>query len=598
MKYSPSGRRFSLPAFDIFGQPMFEPYPYYGQYHPYPPPPPPPPPPHQHHLHQHQHQHQHPLPYSHPHHGYQHPPEPYPYFNIPETLPEEYLIPSSPDTNPFSSTPTHHYNRSRETISPDCISSSSSGGGSCGDYTNSFIPYSPSSSSLSQPSLSLLSSSSSGGSPNSFPFAISIPSLDVSRTETPGQCHYGFETVDSMVVRTIPHPDTVQQQQHQENYDGPSSQARRKQSVPKVVNKYQQQHHHHHHHHHHQGGPGRALIVNGSTNDPIPPKTTQTQANTATVILERGNKEKGGQTVKTQETLPQKLNKGQQATTSVPAQSSVEQTKPAAVQENPITEELASSNSADEGESAYVHLTLNHLPHSNKLNMVRLRANYTATANKPNLIEEAKSIFTAALQSNEATNGVELGSWFSWTERGVNINFKTNTQRWIATENLDWLLDIGEGIRLNEKWGGIVVRDIWNPYILENTVPDDDNLKRKLEQLNVMSYGANEDGESVQEPYRIRKIRWFGPSTLAIWFHDTNIAEYFAQKGVWFMEGFVGIGKNKKVAVCGLPTVHRLLEQNRNRIVPQHIRRNGFVHPTAHKEGPGGQQGGNNREAK
>ncbi|KAF3117877.1 hypothetical protein TWF103_004541 [Orbilia oligospora] len=343
-----------------------------------------------------------------------------------------------------------------------------------------------------------------------------------------------------MVVRTIPHPDTVQQQQqqHQEKYDGPSSQMRRKQSVPKVVNKYQQQHHH-------QGGPGRALIVNGSTNDPIPPKTTQTQANTATVILERTNKEKGGQTVKTQETLPQKLNKGQQATTSVPAQSSVEQTKPA-VQEKTITKELASSNSADEGESAYVHITLNHLPHSNKLNMVRLRANYTATANKPKLIEEAKSIFTAALESNEATKGVELGSWFSWTERGVNINFKTNNHRWIATENLDWLLDIGEGIRLNEKWGGIVVRDIWNPYILENTVPDDEDLKRKLEQLNVMSYGANEDGESVQELYRIRKIRWFGPSTLAIWFHDTNIAEYFAQKGVWFMEGFVGIGKNKK----------------------------------------------------
>ncbi|KAF3142910.1 hypothetical protein TWF594_005301 [Orbilia oligospora] len=302
-----------------------------------------------------------------------------------------------------------------------------------------------------------------------------------------------------MVVRTIPHPDTVQQQQqqHQEKYDGPSSQMRRKQSVPKVVNKYQQQHHH-------QGGPGRALIVNGSTNDPIPPKTTQTQANTATVILERTNKEKGGQTVKTQETLPQKLNKGQQATTSVPAQSSVEQTKPA-VQEKTITKELASSNSADEGESAYVHITLNHLPHSNKLNMVRLRANYTATANKPKLIEEAKSIFTAALESNEATKGVELGSWFSWTERGVNINFKTNNHRWIATENLDWLLDIGEGIRLNEKWGGIVVRDIWNPYILENTVPDDEDLKRKLEQLNVMSYGANEDGESVQELYRIQR---------------------------------------------------------------------------------------------
>lgn len=62
-----------------------------------------------------------------------------------------------------------------------------------------------------------------------------------------------------MVVRTIPHPDTVQQQQ--EEYDG--SQMRRKHSVPKVVGKHQ------------QGGNGRALVVNGSTNDPIPSKASK-----------------------------------------------------------------------------------------------------------------------------------------------------------------------------------------------------------------------------------------------------------------------------------------------------------------------------------
>ncbi|KAK6518077.1 hypothetical protein TWF506_005239 [Arthrobotrys conoides] len=579
MKYSPSGRRFSLPAFDIFGQPMFEPYLYYGQYHPYPPPPPPPPPPPHQHLHQHQNQHPHPYSHPHPYHGYQHPPpEPYPYFNIPETLPEEYLIPSSPDTNPFPNSPHNHYNRSRETISPDCSSIGYT------NYLNSSLS-SSSSSTLSQPSLS-----SSGGSPNSFPFAISIPSFDVSRTETPGNRHYGFETVDSsMVVRTIPHPDTVQQQA--EKYDGPppppppALQMRRNQSIPKVVNKLQ-----------HQGGSGRALVVNGSTNDPIPSKTHQKQV--TAVVGERNNKEKG-QSVKTQETLlPPKLNnKGQQATSVLAQASSVGQTKPV-VQEKPVTKDVTPSNVVDEGESAYVHITLSHLPHSNKLNMIRLRANYTATANKPKLIEEAKSIFAAALQSHEPTKGVELGSWFSWTERGVNINFRTNTHRWIATENLDWLSDIGDGIRLNEKWGGIVVRDIWNPYILENTVPDDDSLKRKLEQLNVVSYDANEDGEPVQESYRIRKIRWFGPSTLAIWFHDTVVAEYFAQKGVWFMEGFVGVGKNKKVGVCGLPAVHRLVEQNRNRMAPHHVRRNGFVHPTAHKEGSRGQHGNNNGEAK
>ncbi|KAK6501493.1 hypothetical protein TWF481_009331 [Arthrobotrys musiformis] len=196
MKYSPPARRFSLPAFDIFGQPMFEPYLYYSQFHPYPPPPPPPPPPHQH-QHLYPHQHPHPHLQLHSHHGYQHPPEPYPYFNVPETLPEEYFIPSSPSTNPFSNSPNpNHYSISRE------ISSSSISGNSI-DYTSL-------SSSIfsSSPQNSLSSAPSASTSPNSFAFGIGIPPYAL-RTETPEE-RYGVE--ENMVVRTIPHPDTVQQE--------------------------------------------------------------------------------------------------------------------------------------------------------------------------------------------------------------------------------------------------------------------------------------------------------------------------------------------------------------------------------------------------
>ncbi|KAK6501495.1 hypothetical protein TWF481_009333 [Arthrobotrys musiformis] len=114
-----------------------------------------------------------------------------------------------------------------------------------------------------------------------------------------------------------------------------------------------------------------------------------------------------------------------------------------------------------------------------------------------------------------------------------------------------------------------------------------------------MSYTTN-DGK-VPESYRIRKIRWFGPSTLAIWFHDVAVAEYFVQKGVWLMEGFVGVGKNKKVGTCGLPTVYPLLEQSRSRMVPHHhakARHTLVQPPTAQKEGHGGQHGRNNGGAK
>ncbi|KAK6348158.1 hypothetical protein TWF718_005971 [Orbilia javanica] len=561
MKYSPAGRRLSLPAFDTFGQPMFEPYLYYAQFHPYPPPPPPPLPPH---LHQHQHQFSHP----HPHHGYQHPLEPYPYFNVPETHPEEYFIPSSPDSNPFPNTPIVHYNISRE-ISPDSVSSSID----CTNSLSSFCPQSkPSHSSSSSFSpFSSASSPPSSSPPNSFPFAISIHPFDVSRTETPGEYHHYATETDKMVVRTIPHPDTIQ-----EKYDGPHP--RRRHSVAK---------------HQQQAGSRRALVVNGSTNDPVPSKASK-KAPAAMVVSERNDKAKG------QYTKPQEILSPQPKSQPAPIliQASVDQPKPAVLDKGSI-KEVPPSNLADgEEQSAYVHLTLNHLPHTNKLNTIRLRANYTATANKAKLIEEARSIFTTALRSHEPTKGVELGSWFSWTERGVNINFKTNAHRWIATENTDWLSDIGEGIRFNEKWGGIVVRDIWNPYILENALPEDNDLKRKLEQLNVLSYDVDNDTEPVKEAYRIRKIRWFGPSTLAIWFHDITVAEYFAQKGVWFMEGLVGVGKNKKVGVCGLPTVYPLIEQNRNRMAPRTVRRNGFVHAPTHKEGHGGQHGRNSGEAK
>ncbi|KAF3933201.1 hypothetical protein ABW20_dc0104012 [Dactylellina cionopaga] len=516
MRFSPSdSRRFSLPTFDLFGQPIFEPYLYYSQFHHYPPPPPPPP------------------PSMHETYGY----SLEAYFNIPETLPEEYCVSSSPDTNTHpNSPPTSQYLISRE-ISPDASSNTS-----------------PSSHN------------------SSFSFAESIPSFDVSRTETPGDCcYYELErAIADMVVQTIPHPDSVISPQ----YDG-SAPARRKQSVAAMAPMLDASQIHQK-----QRPAGRALVVNGSTNDLVPTKAPKTPK-TPKAVTVRTKHEKPPQTTGGEAEPPTKP-PAQQTQVAVPTTnpSNVPET-PTKPTENTSHETAPVPKHVTLPESEHIHIPLSHLPHENPLNSIRLRANYTATADKAKLRRAARTVIQAALQSCEATKEVQIGSWFSWSEKGVSINFKSQEQRWIATDNDEWLAEIGPNVRISEKWAGIVIRSIWNPYILENTVLDDD-LKRKLEKLNPMEVAVDgNDDEIAQEPYRIRKIRWFGPSTIAIWFHSVVVADYFSQKHVWFMEGYIGHSKSRSLGVCGLSSVFPLIDAPRK--IGMHAQ--GHAHIAHHNKG-------------
>ncbi|EPS38270.1 hypothetical protein H072_8080 [Dactylellina haptotyla CBS 200.50] len=585
MRYSsPTGRRFSLPAFDMFGQPMFEPFFYYNQFHhPHYPPPPPP-------MHV-------------PLHDFHCPPPPSEtYFNVPEVVHEENFMTSSPETNPHPSSYPPKFTISRESNSDNPSSthlaySNSSYSSSAYSYPTdatsptSFLnsPHS-STTSIAEPihvGLPSTYSSSSSSTPG-FSFAESIPSFDVSRSETPGDCLYD-EQASEMVVQIIPHPDTVRAR-----YDGFTT--KRGQVVPAMKQGNQ------------RGNQqklkstaaaGRPLVVNGSTKDPVPPKEPKAQKGQKArkQMVNRGNQteapQKGALTAEEPKDALEPTNQVAHTTTPSPQPqataliSGAEKQatdKPQAVVTPPVTISVTpASPTKDENiiqpniemapvpskptlkvESGHVHLTLAHLPHDNKLNSIRLRANYTASANKTKLLAAARELVSAALQSCEATKGVELGSWFSWSDKGLSINFKTNEQRWIATEHQEWLADLGENLRIGEKWAGIVIRDIWNPHILETTNTTDDAFKRKLERLNPIKY-FTEDSELVEEDYKVRKVKWFGPSTLAIWFHDARVADHFCQKSVWLMEGYVGHYKDRNVGICGLSKVYPLIEQPRHR---------------------------------
>lgn len=217
-------------------------------------------------------------------------------------------------------------------------------------------------------------------------------------------------------------------------------------------------------------------------------------------------------------------------------------------------------------ESESVYIGLSHLPHYNKMNAIRLRANHTLTSDKAKLIEEAKKLIRAALQTYEPTKNVSLGSFFSWTVRGFHINFSSPAGRWTATDNTAWLSEIGPDTRIGEKWSGIVVHNIWNPHILGIREFDDD-IKMKLQDINPIWIDIN--GEVKQEIYRIRKMKWFTSSVLAIWFHDSRASDYFLNKGVWLMEGLVGAANNRSVGVCALRDISQLDE------TPRHHRRLG-----------------------
>ena len=37
--------------------------------------------------------------------------------------------------------------------------------------------------------------------------------------------------------------------------------------------------------------------------------------------------------------------------------------------------------------------------------------------------------------------------------------------------------------------------------------------------------------------YRIRKVKWLGPTVLAIWFHSRDVSRAFVRIGEWVMDG-------------------------------------------------------------
>ncbi|KAF3901349.1 hypothetical protein ABW21_db0202113 [Orbilia brochopaga] len=214
-------------------------------------------------------------------------------------------------------------------------------------------------------------------------------------------------------------------------------------------------------------------------------------------------------------------------------------------------------------ESNKVFIALDRLPADNKLNNIRLRANYTASPDKPKLIAAAKAIIVTALHAFPATKTVQLGSWFFWSERGLNFNFATDEQRWLATDDQSWLQSIGENLRIHEKWGAITICRLWNPYILSHTRFDSSFLRR-LESLNPFETTiVNADGaeEVVVQEYRVRRIRWLAPGLMAVWFHDGLVAEHFLEKHIIFMDGLVG--RPPKMGICALRSVWPFLDRPR-----------------------------------
>ncbi|KAK6543731.1 hypothetical protein TWF694_000465 [Orbilia ellipsospora] len=585
----PSGRRLSLPAIDMYGQPIYEPFLYHGPFQHYPNP----------------HSHPHllpppagiappvPLPHHPLHDGFPYPLEGYFGFNsLPEIFPEQQYIPPSPDTNPFPNSLPTQFPASREIIPADNTSTSAGSSYSIPRYQNSTqgdsvlsavsvdsviastqasnaseSPYSPppstrsSNSSNSVPPQSYSSPSQS----SVFSFAESVPFFDVSDTETSGEPNYDSGPLASeMAVQFIPQPDTVRSY-----YDGSTAPA------PASKHKYtangnRQANNQGPNHPKQKSAGGRALVVNGSTNDPvsqIPLRAPRRPHGDAKSQPFRSNQlqekpQPPGPQPQSNEVEPQTRSEAPIDWSETDPSSPVVPHSELHLTPGPPIQDLGA-------ESVQIHLALSHLPHYNKLNNIYLRANHSVTANKIKLIDAAKELIISALHSHEATKNVNLGSWFSWTEKGVSINFDTNEDLWAATEHQEWLLDIGDGVRIGEKWGGIVIRDIWNPHIIDQ-VSFDEEFKRKLENLNPMIVHLGSKG--FNETYRIRKMKWFGPSTLAIWFHDSRVADYFVEKGLWRMEGYVGIYKYKKVGVCGLRCVNMMVEQPRpyRRQFPQH----------------------------
>ncbi|KAJ6263142.1 hypothetical protein Dda_1702 [Drechslerella dactyloides] len=365
-----------------------------------------------------------------------------------------------------------------------------------------------------------------------------------------------------MVVLTVPHIPSPPPQ-----YDGPHGYFPRRQSVPVMGNR--------------KGrlprlpafpaepkpAPARQkpLIVNGSTNTPVTKHGTGAAAQPDSPVVEDHD---GGFGKALIAAISAKLCASEPATPAAAitqvAPAPIPILAPVPIPVNATGQLLTKPQQPlkPAPESGKVHIYLAHLPHDNKLNAIRLRANYTAVANKPELVAAARAVILAALHSIPATKDVYLGSWFSWSECGVNINFQTHEQRWLATDNQAWLSVIGEKLRISEKWAGIVIRNIWNPYIISHT-HFDDAFMRRLESLNAFQTRTGADGEPVNEEYRVRKVRWFKSGVMAIWFHDARVAEHFLEKRLWFMDGL--LGRPAKMGVCTLTSIWPLHDTSRRR---------------------------------
>lgn len=256
---------------------------------------------------------------------------------------------------------------------------------------------------------------------------------------------------------------------------------------------------------------------------------------------------------------PQNRQQGPQAKpVAEPAKQPLTDITPPQNQESNVTNTTTSPTASAEipqEESLHVHIKLFELPTDNKLNSIRLRANHVLPQNKVKLVNEAKALIQAALHSVEATKLVNLGSFFSWTPKGCHLNFQTQLQAWTATENQEWLSAIGPNLKIGEQWAGMVIRDVWNTYIRDETVLDD-KLKQRLYELN--PYVTVSNGLQKKKEYRIRKMKWFGPKTLAIWFHDASVRDYFLNKGLFLMDGYVG--KNQNLGVAALQNLDVMYE--------------------------------------